>query len=88
MSADNAYNRNVNKRMQEELAEFNTPRARYQQAIDRHWESQRDLDEEESDVYNVGGFQERWSETPRSPKVGVIVIGASSDQQVLASADR
>ena len=28
MTDDNAYNRNVNKRMQEELAEFNTPSAR------------------------------------------------------------
>jgi hypothetical protein len=44
MNDDSAYNRNVNKRMQEELAEFNTPQARYQQALDRHWEAQRDLE--------------------------------------------
>jgi hypothetical protein len=62
--SDNTASRNYNRRIAEELAEFNTPQARYQQALDRHWESQRDLDEEESDVYNVGGFQERWSETP------------------------
>jgi hypothetical protein len=44
VSDDNAYNRNVNKRMQEEVAEFNTPQARYQQVLDRHWEAQRDLE--------------------------------------------
>jgi hypothetical protein len=64
MSADNAYQRNVNKRMQEELAEFNTPQARYQQQLDRWWESERALAEEESDVYFVGGFMEHYSETP------------------------
>jgi hypothetical protein len=68
MSDDNAYNRNVNKRMQEELAEFNTPQARYQQQLDQWWESERALAEEESDVYYVGGFQERWSETPSFTK--------------------
>jgi hypothetical protein len=68
MSDDSAYNRNVNKRMQEELAEFNTPSARYQQVLDRHWEAQRDFDEEEDDVYYVGGFQERWSQTPSFTK--------------------
>jgi hypothetical protein len=40
MSDDNAYNRNVSKRMQEELAEFDTPQARYQQVLDRHWQSE------------------------------------------------
>jgi hypothetical protein len=34
MSDDSARNRNVYKRMQEELAEFNTPHARYQQVLD------------------------------------------------------
>jgi hypothetical protein len=63
VSGDNAYNRNVNERMQAEIAEFNTPQARYQQQLDRHWESQRDLAEEESDIYFVGGFMERHSQT-------------------------
>ena len=62
MSDGNAYNRNVNKRMQEELAEFNTPQARYQQVIDRHWEAQRDLEEDDG-MYEVGGFMEKWSQT-------------------------
>ena len=52
-----------NRRMQEELAEFNTPSARYQQQLDQWWQSQRALDEEFDDYYMVGGFQERWSET-------------------------
>ena len=63
MSDGNAYNRNVNKRMQEELAEFNTPQARYQQVIDRHWEAQRDLEEDDG-MYEVGGFIEYHSKTP------------------------
>jgi hypothetical protein len=70
MSDDSAYNRNVSKRMQEELAEFNTPQARYQQVLDRHWQSELDFAEEESDVYYVGGFQERWSTTPSFTKSG------------------
>jgi len=64
MSDDNAYQRNVNKRMQEELAEFSTPQARYQQALDRHWEAQRDLEFEDDDLYEVGGFVEYHSKTP------------------------
>jgi hypothetical protein len=63
MIDDGAYNRNVNKRMQEELAEFNTPQARYQQQLDRWWQSQRDLDDEFGDYYEVGGYLERWSQT-------------------------
>ena len=58
------FNRRTQQRMQEELAEFNTPQARYQQVLDRHWQSQRALVEEESDVYFVGGFMEYHSKTP------------------------
>jgi hypothetical protein len=32
--------------------------------LDRWWELQRDLDWEDDDVYYVGGFQERWSQSP------------------------
>ena len=64
MSDDNTASKNYHKRLQEELAEFNTPQARYQQVLDRHWQSELDFAEEESDVYYVGGFRERWSETP------------------------
>jgi hypothetical protein len=36
--------------------------------LDRWWESQRDLDWEDDDIYYVGGFQERWSQTPQFTK--------------------
>jgi hypothetical protein len=68
MSDDNTASKNYHKRLQEELAEFNTPQARYQQVLDRHWQSELDFAEEESDVYYVGGFQERWSTTPSFTK--------------------
>jgi len=47
-----------------ELAEFNTPQARYQQVLDRHLESQRALEAEQDDAYFVGGFMEYHSKTP------------------------
>jgi hypothetical protein len=40
------------------------PRVKAQMQLDRWWESQRDLDWEEQDVYFVGGFMERHSQTP------------------------
>jgi len=35
MSGDSEYNRRVHQRMQEELAEYNTSGARYQQRLDQ-----------------------------------------------------
>jgi hypothetical protein len=32
--------------------------------LDRWWQSRRDFEEEFDDVYEVGGFQEHWSQTP------------------------
>ena len=65
MSADdNTASKNRNRRIAQELAELNTPRARYQQVLDRHWQLQRDLEFEEDDMYEVGGFQEFHSKTP------------------------
>jgi len=61
---DNEANRRQHEQMQRELEEANDPRNRYQKQLDAWWQSQRDLDEEEADIYYVGGFQERWSETP------------------------
>jgi hypothetical protein len=54
--------------MQKELAELDDPVVRAQMQLDRWWESQRDFEEEESDTYMVGGFQERWSTTPSYTK--------------------
>jgi hypothetical protein len=60
--------RRLQQRMQEELAEVNEPRNRYQKQLDDWWESQRDFEEELADVYYVGGFQEHWSQTPSFTK--------------------
>jgi len=68
MSDDNQYNKNVNKRLQQEYAEANELRARYQKQLDLWWQSQRDLEFEEDDIYEVGGFLERWSQTPSYTK--------------------
>jgi hypothetical protein len=65
---DNQYNKNVNKRLQQEYAEANELRARYQKQLDLWWQSQRDLEFEEDDIYEVGGFLERWSQTPSYTK--------------------
>jgi hypothetical protein len=68
VSDDNTANKNYHKRIAAELAELDDPMIKGQMAIDRWWESQRDLDWEESDTYMVGGFQEKWSETPSFTK--------------------
>jgi hypothetical protein len=67
MSGDE-YNRRVHARMQEELQEFDTPQARYQAVLDRHWQAQRDLEFEDDDMYQVGGFVEFHSTTPSYTK--------------------
>ena len=66
MSADNTASKNYNKRIAEELREAEANKQ--QLALDRWWQEMRDLDWEESDVYEVGGFRERWSETPSFTK--------------------
>jgi hypothetical protein len=74
---DNAATKNYYKRLAEEMAELDTPRARYQAVLDRHWEAQRDFEDELDDMYEVGGFIEYHSKTPsyhkarRDPDWGV-----------------
>jgi hypothetical protein len=70
MSADdpNQASKNYHKRLTQEYAELDDPVVRAQMQLDRWWEAQRDLDFEENDVYEVGGFQERWSTTPQFTK--------------------
>ena len=63
MSDDNTASKNYYKRIAQELAEAETPQARYQAVLDRHWEAQRDLEFEEDDLYEVGGFVEYHSHT-------------------------
>ena len=61
-------NKNYHKRLAQEYAELDDPIIRGQMALDRWWESQRKLDWEERDVYEVGGYLERWSTTPSYTK--------------------
>jgi hypothetical protein len=63
MSDDNTSSKNYYRRIAEELAEFDTPQARYQAVLDRHWEAMRDLEFEDDDMYEVGGFIEYHSRT-------------------------
>jgi hypothetical protein len=60
----NAYNRNVNKRIAQELAEADEAVVRTQLQLDRWWQAQRDLEAELSDAYMIGGFIEYHSKTP------------------------
>ena len=61
--SDNTANKNYHKRVAEELREADTPHARYQAVLDRHWQRMRELDEPD-DLYFVGGYQEFHSKTP------------------------
>jgi hypothetical protein len=36
--------------------------------LDRWWQARREFEEEFDDYYEVGGFQERWSQTPSYTK--------------------
>jgi hypothetical protein len=59
---DNTASKNYYRRLAEELAEADTPQARHQAVLDRHWEAQRELDGPD-DMYEVGGFVEYHSRT-------------------------
>ena len=63
MSDDRAASKNYYRRIAQELAEADTPQARHQAVLDRHWELQREQDEPD-DEYFIGGFQEFHSKTP------------------------
>ena len=64
MSDDNTANKNYYKRIAAEYAELDDPIIKGQMALDRWWQERRDFEEELNDTYMVGGFQERWSQTP------------------------
>ena len=66
MSDDNAYNKNYYWRIAEELAEAEANK--HQLALDRWWQAQPDFEDEWDDSYMVGGFMERWSQTPSFSK--------------------
>ena len=63
MSDDRAASKNYYRRIAQELAAADTPQARHQAVLDRHWELQREQDEPD-DEYFIGGFQEFHSKTP------------------------
>jgi hypothetical protein len=68
MSDDNTAAKNYHRRLAEEFAQLDDPRVKAQMQLDRWWELQRDLEFEDDDIYYVGGFQERWSQTPSYTK--------------------
>jgi hypothetical protein len=53
-----------NRRLAQEYAELDDPRVKAQMQLDRWWQSQRDLEFQEDDMYEVGGFLEYHSKTP------------------------
>jgi hypothetical protein len=63
MTDDNTASKNYYRRLAEELAEADTPQARHQAVLDRHWQTMREQDAAD-DQYFVGGFQEFHSKTP------------------------
>jgi hypothetical protein len=65
---DNTASKNYNKRIAEELAELDDPVVKAQLQLDRWWQAQRDFEEEFDDLYECGGYLERWSQTPSYTK--------------------
>jgi hypothetical protein len=63
MSDDNTATKNYYKRIAAEYAELDDPRIKAQMQLDRWWQSQRDLEFEDDDMYEVGGFVEYHSRT-------------------------
>ena len=78
MSDNSTANKNYYRRIAQELAEFDTPQARYQAVLDWHWESQREQDEPE-DMYEVTASSSTIRGLLVFTKTGAIGIGASSD---------
>jgi len=68
MSDDNTASKNYYKRIAAEYAELDDPRVKAQMQLDRWWQAQRDFETEFDDYYEVGGFLERWSQTPSFTK--------------------
>jgi hypothetical protein len=68
MSDHNTASKNYYKRIAAEYAELDDPRVKAQMQLDRWWQAQRDFETEFDDYYEVGGFLERWSQTPSFTK--------------------
>jgi hypothetical protein len=65
---DDTSEARTSRRLAEEYAELEQPRVRMQLQIDRWLEAERAFSAEIADSYMVGGFQERWSQTPSYTK--------------------
>jgi hypothetical protein len=50
------------------MPSLDDPLVKAQMQLDRWWQAQREFEEELDDTYMVGGFQERWSQTPQFTK--------------------
>jgi hypothetical protein len=91
VSDDNTASKNYYRRLAEEMREADTPQARYQAVLDRHWELQREQDEPD-DQYFVGGYIEYHSKRRQAfTSPGAIGIGGYGDQarrQISAAALR
>jgi len=60
---EQTFRSNYNKRIAAELREADDLVVKRQLELDYWWQAQRDLEFEEDDVYEVGGFMEKWSQT-------------------------
>lgn len=65
---DDTTERRAARRLARELDELNTPRARYQKVLDDWWQRERYFEQQLNDDYMVGGFMEKWSQTPSYTK--------------------
>jgi hypothetical protein len=61
---DNQASKNYNRRIAQELAELDTPRARAQAVLDRFWQNKLDDEFEDNDWVEISGYWERKSAMP------------------------
>ena len=67
--AGETYQQRVNKQMRKEIEEADTEWVRKQKLLDLLWQSKLDAESDwDDEMYEVGGFQERWSQTPSFTK--------------------
>jgi hypothetical protein len=88
VSDDNTASKNYYKRIAQELAEFDTPQARHQAVLDRHWEAMREQDEPD-DQYLLAASRNSTRRRQAFTRPGAIAIGACvNGPSVLAAAVR
>jgi hypothetical protein len=88
MTDDNTASRNYYRRIAEELAEADTPQARHQAVLDRHWEAMRELDEPD-DMYGSAASSNTTPKLRVTTRPSVIGIGeCANGSSILAAAVR